>query len=144
MQREFGRSDRLADALQRELARLIRDEVRDPRVGMANINAVEVSPDLTGARVYLTFVDCGDDAGQVAVKTLNKAEGFLRLQLARALQTRTTPRLRFYYDTSGRKGQHLSALIDYAVSRDGRDAPDRGQPEGYHPKSYHPKSNEES
>ena len=138
MQREFGRSDRLADALQRELAQLIRDEVRDPRVGMANINAVEVSSDLSSARVYLTFVDYDDDASQVAVETLNKAAGFLRSQLARVLQTRITPRLRFYYDTSGKKGQHLSALIDYAVSKDGQGEPDSDQSE-----SVQPKSNEE-
>lgn len=116
--REFGRNERVADALQRELARLIRDEVRDPRVGMANINAVEVSSDLSSARVYMTFVGCDDDASKQAVEALNGAAGFLRTLLAKVLQTRITPRLKFYYDLSGQKGQRLSALIDYAVSQD--------------------------
>ncbi len=118
MQREFGRNERVADALQRELAKLIRDEIRDPRVGMANINAVEVSSDLSSAKVYLTFVGCNEADSKVAIETLNGAAGFLRSQLAKQLRMRITPRLRFYYDSSGQRGQHLSALIDYAVSED--------------------------
>lgn len=118
--REFGRSERVADALQRELSILIRDELRDPRVRMANINVVEVSSDLSSAKVYVTFIGADDTASQQGVEALNGAVGFLRTRLSKLLEMRITPRLRFYYDSSGKRGQRLSALIDYAVSEDKR------------------------
>ncbi|MGV6806755.1 MAG: 30S ribosome-binding factor RbfA [bacterium] len=118
MQREFGRTDRLGDAIQRELAVLIRDEMRDPRVGMVTITGVDVSRDLAHARVYVTAVDLqeGDHAELVGV--LNGASGFLRTVLARELDVRVTPKLKFFYDESGQQGRQLSALIDQAIRTD--------------------------
>lgn len=119
MAREFKRTDRLGDAVQRILAQLIQVEVRDPRIGMVNINDVVVSRDLSFARVYVTFV--GKDTEEAcleAAEALNKASGFLRSQLAKELNIRTTPRLQFIYDKTSVQGQHLSQLIDKAVRQD--------------------------
>lgn len=119
MPREFSRAERVADALQRELASLVRDELRDPRLGIVNITGVEVSRDLAYAKVFVNFVATKtQDETLAAVEALNGAGGFLRAQLSKSVRMRAIPRLRFVYDESGDRGQHLSALIDYAVSRD--------------------------
>lgn len=131
MAREFNRTDRLADAVQRLLAQAIQFEIRDPRVGMVNINDVEVSRDLSFARVFVTFVDRESDEDiDKAVTALNKASGFLRSILAKELDIRVTPRLSFIYDKTSVNGQHLSHLIDKAVAQDrahGDDDQDREQ-----------------
>lgn len=120
MPKEYSRTQRIADAIQRELSELIRTELRDPRIGLVSITGVEVSRDLAHAKVYVNFVKAameGDDNTD-AVKALNGAAGFLRSQLARTIELRTTPALRFLYDATSEKGQRLSALIDYALQRD--------------------------
>jgi ribosome-binding factor A len=117
MPREFSRAERVSDALQQELAVLIREEIRDPRVGMVNVTGVDVSRDLAYAKVHVTFVgDRTDDDINSAVVALNGASGYLRKVLAASIKLRVTPKLSFLYDETGRRGQHLSALIDYAVS----------------------------
>jgi ribosome-binding factor A len=119
MPKDFSRTERVADALQRELAQLVRDELRDPRVGMLNITAVEVSRDLAHAKVFVNFVgENSEEETREGVAALNGAAGFLRTLLAKRMQLRVVPRLKFLFDASGERGQHLSALIDYAVSRD--------------------------
>ena len=119
MPKDYSRKERVGDALQRELVQLIRDEMRDPRVHMVNVTAVEVSKDLTSARVYVNFVTGkSEQEAEQAIGVLNHAAGFLRTQLAHAIQLRIVPRLRFYYDASGERGQQLSALIDYAIAQD--------------------------
>ncbi|KJS04659.1 MAG: ribosome-binding factor A [Gammaproteobacteria bacterium BRH_c0] len=119
MPREFSRTDRVADALQRELVQLIRDEMGDPRLGMVNITAVEVSRDMSFAKVYINFVvpKEAEDA-KIALDILNGAAGFLRAQVAKSIRMRSIPKLRFYYDGSGERGQKLSALIDLALAKD--------------------------
>ena len=119
MPREFFRSDRVADAIQRSLASLIQKEVRDPRLGMVNINSVTVARDLSLAKVYVTVVGAtGDRENEVAVDVLNKAASFLRNQISKDLTMRSTPRLQFHYDKVAIEGQALSALIDRAVAED--------------------------
>lgn len=119
MPREFTRNDRVADALQRELAQLIRDEMRDPRLGLVNITAVEVVRDLSSAKVFVNLVGAESvEESEQAAKLLNGAAGFLRTLLAKRMQLRITPRLHFIYDLSGKRGQELSALIEYALNRD--------------------------
>jgi ribosome-binding factor A len=119
MPREFTRKDRVSDALQRELAELIREEVRDPRLGMVNVTAVEANRDLAHAKVYVTFVGISsEEDGNQATEVLNGAAGFLRSRIAKRMQMRTTPKLRFIYDRSGTRGQDLSALIEHAVHSD--------------------------
>lgn len=116
---DFSRTQRISDALQRELAILIRQEIRDPRIGMVNVTGADVSRDLSHAKVFVTFVGCDSEEQSLkATEALNGAAGFLRGAVAKAMQLRTTPRLHFVYDKSVRRGQDLDALIDKAVHDD--------------------------
>ena len=117
MPREFTRAERVSDAVQQELAVLIRDEVRDPRVGMVSVTDVDVSRDLAYAKIHVTFIgDHPQKEIDEAMAALNGASGYLRKLLASSIKLRITPKLTFLFDESGRRGQHLSALIDYAIS----------------------------
>lgn len=119
MAQEYTRIQRVGDHLKRELAQLIQQEVRDPRVGMVNINEVEVSRDLSHAKVFVTFVgERVDQACTQELLALNKAGGFLRSRIASTNHMRTTPRLFFVLDVSIQRGAHLTALIDKAVAAD--------------------------
>lgn len=119
MPREFTRSERVADALQRELAQLIRQEMGDPRVALANVTGVDVSRDLATAKVHINYVEEREAAERDAgIKVLNNAAGFLRTQLAKRMQLRIVPSLKFIYDDTGRRGQELSALIARARAMD--------------------------
>jgi len=119
MAREFKRSDRVADAVQRSLAKLIQFEISDPRVGLVNINDVIVSRDLANAKVFVTFVGRDlDSECEEAAASLNKASGYLRTLLAKELNTRATPKLLFVYDKTSVRGQKLSNLIDKAIAED--------------------------
>lgn len=130
MPREFTRSDRVSDAIQRLLAQLIPQEIRDPRVGMVNINDVTVTRDMAYARVYVTFVGAENEAKSLeAAAVLNKASGFLRSFLAKELSMRTVPRLQFIYDKTTIRGQELSYLIERALEED-RQHPKDAEEEG--------------
>lgn len=119
MPREFTRSDRVSDAIQRILAQIIPQEVRDPRVGLVNINDVTVTRDMAYAKVYVTFVGAENEAESLeAAKILNKTAGFLRSFLAKELVMRTVPKLQFIYDKTAIRGQELSSLINRALAED--------------------------
>jgi ribosome-binding factor A len=117
MAREYSRAARLADQIQRDLAELIRSEVKDPRVGLVTVTAVEVSPDLSYARVFVTTLaeTIGKDE---TIAGLQRAAGFLRSRLSHSLTLRQVPELRFTYDESVERGLRLSKLIDDAVKSD--------------------------
>jgi ribosome-binding factor A len=119
MAKEYSRTQRVGDFLKQELATLIQFEIRDPRVGMVSVTDVDVSRDLSHAKVFMTVLgkETEQDAAE-SIEVLNKAAGFLRTQLARNNNARTTPRLRFYFDSSVGRGQHLSNLIERAVDAD--------------------------
>ncbi|MCZ6828472.1 MAG: 30S ribosome-binding factor RbfA [Gammaproteobacteria bacterium] len=119
MAKEYKRTDRVADHLQRELASLLQFEVRDPRIGMVSITDVEVSRDLSYAKVYCTVLG-KEDAGQAAesMQALNNAAGFMRSRMSRDSSMRMVPQLRFYFDTSVGRGAYLEELIERAVASD--------------------------
>ncbi|HLS85819.1 MAG TPA: 30S ribosome-binding factor RbfA [Burkholderiales bacterium] len=121
--RPGGRPERLGDQIQRELSGLLAREVRDPRVGMVTLTAVDVSPDFSHAKVFFTTLQEGRAAE--ATEGLSAAAGFLRRQLAQRLQMYTTPELRFVYDESVERGDRLSRLIDRAVGTRKRDEDDK-------------------
>ena len=117
--REFKRTDRVADQLQKELAVLIQREVKDPRLGMVTVSGVEVSRDLGYADVHITLLGEQDpERIKENLKVLKRAGGFLRSQVARRIKLRHVPELRFHYDDSVVRGQHLSSLIEEAVASD--------------------------
>ena len=119
MPREFTRSDRVSDAIQRILGQVIAQEVRDPRIGLVNINAVTVTRDMAYAKVFVTFVGAENEAESLAAASvLNKASGFLRGFIAKELIMRSVPKLQFIYDKTAIRGQELSYLIERAVRED--------------------------
>ncbi|WP_416138989.1 30S ribosome-binding factor RbfA [Halomonas sp. HK25] len=129
--REFKRTDRVADQLQKELAVLIQREVKDPRLGMVTVSGVEVSRDLGYADVHVTIL--GEDTPERIkenLKVLKQAAGFLRGQVARRIKLRHVPELRFHYDESVVRGQRLSSLIQEAVASDRSLQGDEGEDAG--------------
>jgi ribosome-binding factor A len=123
--KEFARTDRVSDFLQKELAHLIQFEIKDPRLGMVTVQDVRVSRDLGYADVFITVMPFGaqsdeakTEANDVALKVLNKAAGFLRTQVGKALRARTTPELRFFIDDTLENGMRISSLIEKAVRED--------------------------
>jgi ribosome-binding factor A len=105
-----GRPKKVADLIQRELSELIRLEVRDPRVGMVTITSVDVSPDLSHAKIFFTMLD--KEHLKETTQGLQRAASFLRSQLSKRMSMYTTPELRFVYDESVERGDRLSRLID--------------------------------
>lgn len=120
MAKEYSRTQRIGDQMQRELASLIQREIKDPRLGLVTITGCDVARDLSHAKVYITVMGQDDNAEVIKQNTaiLNDAAGFLRMQLGRAMKLRTVPQLHFNYDASIRRGVELSALIERAVAED--------------------------
>lgn len=122
MPREYSRTLRVGEQIQRELAQLIQQEIKDPRVGMVTVADVEVSTDLAHAQVYVSVL--GDQAGadqaqaDAAVAALNHAAGFLRHELSRRLTLRMTPALRFIHDQTTEKANRLTALLNRSAVAD--------------------------
>ncbi|MFC0269171.1 30S ribosome-binding factor RbfA [Kushneria aurantia] len=117
--REFSRTDRVGEQLAHELALLIQREIKDPRLGMVTVNSARVSRDLGYADVYITLMGENDEqriGENLAV--LKRARGFLRSRVARTMQLRHVPELRFHYDESVTRGHQMAELIDRAVESD--------------------------
>ena len=112
-----NRGFRVADQIQRDLAELIR-ELKDPRVGMITINAVEVTPDYAHAKVFFSLL-----TGDVAETTeaLNQAAGFLRNGLFKRLHIHTVPTLHFVFDRTTERAADMNALIAQAVASRSKD-----------------------
>jgi len=110
-----ARSARIADQIQRELAELIRLELRDPRVRLVTLTAVELSRDQSHAKVFFTVLGSDGEAKET-LEGLQRAAGFLRSNLAHRLSTRSVPELHFAYDASIERGARISRLIDEAVA----------------------------
>jgi ribosome-binding factor A len=108
-----GRPHKVADLIQRELSDLLRREVRDPQVGMITLTSVDVSPDLSHAKVFFTLLE--KEKKDETTRGLQRAASFLRSQLARRMSMYTTPELRFVYDESVERGDRLSRLIDSVI-----------------------------
>ncbi|MGB0223751.1 MULTISPECIES: 30S ribosome-binding factor RbfA [unclassified Marinobacterium] len=118
MARDFKRTDRVGDQIQRDLATLIQREIKDPRIGMVTINHVKVAKDLGYADVYITVLPLGEqdeaEATKQSLEVLKQAAGFLRAELAKGISLRVMPALRFHYDESIHRGRHLTSLIEKA------------------------------
>ncbi len=119
MPKDFPRARRVADQIQRELPELIRQEVKDPRVGMLTITEVEVNRDMEFAKVYFTTLG-GEAEHAACLAGLQRASGFLRSLLSHRMQLRVVPKLTFVYDHSVERGIALTQLIESAVAEDAR------------------------
>jgi ribosome-binding factor A len=111
------RALRVGDEIQRELAQMLRTEVKDPRVGMVTLTHVEVAADMAHAKVHVTHL-AGREHADEAITALERTASFLRRQLAHRLKLYTVPQLHFVYDDSIESGMKLARLIDDAVASD--------------------------
>lgn len=123
MPKEFHRSERVSELLHRMVSDVVRNEVHDPRVGLVTITDLQLSRDLTVAKIYFTSLDDQADLDEIAI-VLQKAAGFIRSRVGREIRLRTTPELRFFKDEVELRGRAMSALIDSAVSSDDAKRPD--------------------
>ena len=119
MPKDFPRARRVADQIQRELPELIRQEVKDPRVGMLTITEVEVNRDMEFAKVFFTTLGSQTEH-EACLEGLKRASGFLRTQLSKRMQLRVVPKLSFVYDHSVERGMQLSQLIESAIAEDAK------------------------
>ncbi|MDP8078865.1 30S ribosome-binding factor RbfA [Phocoenobacter skyensis] len=119
MAKEFSRSDRVAQELQKEVAIILQREVKDPRVGMVTVSDVEISRDLAYAKIFVTFL-FDEDASVVerGLEGLNKASGYIRNLVGKAMRLRIVPELRFVYDESLVEGMRMSNLVTDVVRKD--------------------------
>ncbi|MGV6825614.1 MAG: 30S ribosome-binding factor RbfA [bacterium] len=113
---DFKRSDRVGSEIQRELALILREGVKDERLSRVTIQEVRVTRDLSHAKVYYTHP--GEGVDKSLDRALAGAAAYLRRQLGDTMQIRTVPQLHFVYDRSVEEGQRLSALIEKAVAED--------------------------
>lgn len=110
--RGFQRSERVAEQVRRDLADLIRSELKDPRVGMISLTEVELTPDYAHAKIFFTTLNV--EYLDEIQRGLKRAAGFLRRELGRRIHIHTLPELHFVYDASLERGMNLSQLIDQA------------------------------
>ena len=112
------RPERLAEAIKKEVSDLLREELKDPRIGFVTITSVEVSKDLRYANIYASVL--GDSAGQKAtIEVLQKAQGFVRGELGRRIRLRYTPEITFKLDQSISRGSKLIALMEEVKEKGG-------------------------
>ncbi len=117
MAKASPRARQIGDQMHRELAQLLQFHLKDPRVGMVTVTAVEVNRDLDFAKVFVTILQQHGTRAEV-IKILNAAGGFLRKEMARRIRLRIMPKLEFVYDQSLEHGNYMSSLIDAAVAGD--------------------------
>lgn len=117
MPKEFSRSQRVSEQILRELAELIRLEVKDPRVGFITLTEVQVTPDYAHAKVFFTSMK-GEEGLEDILAGLRRAGGFLRRELGRRIRIHTLPELHFHYDKSVEQGSRMSQLIDKVIRED--------------------------
>ena len=114
-----NRGYRVADQIQRDLSELIARELKDPRVGMVTINAIEVTPDYAHAKVFFSLL-VGDP--EETAEGLNAAAGFLRNGLFKRLHIHTVPTLHFVFDRTTERAADMNALIAKAVASRSKDS----------------------
>lgn len=116
MPRDFKRSERVAGQLRRDLAKLIQQEIKDPEVGFVSLSDVEVTRDLSHAKVFITVFD--PEKAKTSLKALRRASTFLRLRLGQELRLRHVPELHFIHDDSVEQGSLIDDLIAKALHAD--------------------------
>jgi len=118
MAKEFSRTSRVSQQVQKELARILQQEVKDPRIGMVTISGVDITRDLAYATVFVTFLTIGDQTNEESLKGLNAASGYIRRLLGKAMRLRIVPEVRFTFDETLTEGLRISELVSGAVKND--------------------------
>lgn len=127
MAREFSRSRRVGQELQKEIAMILQREIKDERLSMVTVSGVELSRDLSFAKVFVTFLDNEPERIKEGMKVLKDASGFVRSMVGKAMRLRITPELRFVYDESLVEGVRISTLVSSSIADDKRRAEENGQ-----------------
>lgn len=127
MPREFSRSQRMAEQIRRDLAEIVNQELKDPRMGFLSFTAVKLSRDLSDAVVYCSILEV--DKIEETIETLSRAAGYLRTELSKRIQSRTVPKLKFVNDDSVVRGEKMEKLIKEAVAADAKDINEEGEQE---------------
>lgn len=118
MPKEYSRTRRVAELVHRELAILIAQEVKDPRIRDLTVTAVDISPDLRQAKVFVTKLGVQEKHAEDILAPLRRAAGFLRGRLGEHVELKRVPALHFFYDSSIERGLELAQKIDETVRRD--------------------------
>lgn len=118
MAKEYSRTSRVSQQVQKELARILQQEVKDPRIGMVTISGVDITRDLAYATVFVTFLTIGDQTNEESLKGLNAASGYIRRLLGKAMRLRIVPEVRFTFDETLTEGLRISELVSGAVKND--------------------------
>lgn len=118
MAQEFSRSSRVSQQVQKELARILQQEVKDPRIGMVTISGVDITRDLAYATVFVTFLTIGEQTNEESLEGLNAASGYIRRLLGKAMKLRIVPEVRFCFDSTLTEGLRISELVSGAVKVD--------------------------
>ncbi|WP_430875310.1 30S ribosome-binding factor RbfA [Gilliamella sp. G0441] len=119
MAKAFNRSSRVGHELQKEIAIILQREIKDPRLGMVTVSGVDISRDLSYAKVFVTFLN--DDDPQVieqGLTVLNDAKGYIRTLIGKAMRLRIIPEIKFLYDESLVKGMQMSSLVSDVIKQD--------------------------
>ena len=125
----FKRTDRINEQLRQEISLLVRDAVRDPRVGLVTITGVETSPELDHAKVYVTVLG-DDEEKEQALQGLRSAASFVRGQLGRRLHMRRIPELHFQIDRVLEEASRIDALLREALPPELPDEEQGGEDDG--------------
>ena len=125
MPREFSRSQRMAEQLRRELAEIIQDEIKDPRVGFISFTEVRMSRDLSHAVIYCSVLN--SEQLEESIEILNSAVGFIRKSIGRRIRVRIVPTLKFVADESIIRGAAMDELISEAIKSDQRIGEESGE-----------------
>ncbi len=111
MAREFKRSSRVSSQMQKELAIILQQGIKDPRIGFITVNEVELSKDLTSAKVFITALGADEQGQKDNVKLLNEAAPYIRSEVGKRMRLRSVPYIKFHYDTSFENGMRVSELL---------------------------------
>ncbi len=127
MSKEFSRTQRVSQQLQKELALILQREVRDSRIGMVTISDVEVSRDLAYAKVFVTFLCIGEQTPESCLAALKEHEVPIRMALGKRIRHRLTPEVRFTYDNTLVEGMRMSNLVSEVLNDDKRKQEEAGR-----------------
>lgn len=120
MQRDFSRTDRVAQQVQQEIAMILQRDFKDPRVGWVTVSAVEVTKDLAYVTVFVTLLGQEDQKDKIeeTIAILNNAGGFFRSEIGKRMRLRIVPEIKFAYDDSLVTGIQMSRKVDEAINKD--------------------------
>jgi ribosome-binding factor A len=111
MAREFKRSSRVSSQMQKELAIILQQGIKDPRIGFITVNEVELSKDLSSAKVFITALGADEQGQKENLKLLNEAAPYIRSEVGKRMRLRCVPYIKFHYDTSFENGMRVSELL---------------------------------